>query len=69
MKVLFIILILLSYFVSCDSAAYGTCQTACNEGAMVCYKLAGAIFGFQTNAACSLAQGTCMAACTPFLLT
>lgn len=69
MKALLIILILSQAFLLCDSSAYGTCQTACNKGAMACYKLAGVVFGVGSDTACSLAQSACMTACTPFLLT
>lgn len=50
------------------SKTYGVCQTACNKGAEICYKLAGVIFGEGFDSSCSLAQGGCMVACTPLLI-
>ncbi len=65
-KILLLLLILLSNFAFCDSVSYGNCQTACNKGAMVCYKIAGVVYGVGSVPACGLAQGSCMAACFVF---
>jgi len=55
--------------------AWGTCQTACNLGAVKCYSASGLIFGVSgpitggiAAFTCSAIQGTCMAACTPLLV-
>jgi hypothetical protein len=68
MMTLFIWLLILPAFVSSGPVAYGLCQTACNAGAVTCYGLAGLVFGVAAVPGCSLAQGTCMAACTPLLI-
>ncbi len=68
MKAVLIFLLLLPNLVSCGPLAYATCQTACNIGAMSCYGSAGIIYGVALAPACSLAQGKCMAACTPLLV-
>ena len=55
-------------------AYYGTCQTACNAGYVTCLAVAGVVAGTtgpvgwyawltSAPAACSAAQGACMAAC------
>ncbi|KAI9168152.1 hypothetical protein H9P43_007523 [Blastocladiella emersonii ATCC 22665] len=53
--------------------AYGLCQTGCNTAAVACYSAAGLTFGVSVGtlgpvamaaaAGCSVAQGSCMAAC------
>lgn len=59
---------------SAGPLAYAACQTACNLGAVKCYSLAGFTFGVNpavgggAAVACSIVQGTCMAACTASLL-
>ncbi|CAE6474554.1 hypothetical protein ACGC1H_001749 [Rhizoctonia solani] len=55
--------------------AMGMCYSACNAGYVTCCASAGAVAGTFTAglgipaalAACSVVQGTCMAACTPLL--
>ncbi|KAG9075620.1 hypothetical protein FS749_012700 [Ceratobasidium sp. UAMH 11750] len=55
--------------------AMGLCYSACNAGYVACCAGAGATAGTFTLGlgapaalmACSVVQGTCMAACTPFL--
>ncbi|KAI9168151.1 hypothetical protein H9P43_007522 [Blastocladiella emersonii ATCC 22665] len=47
---------------------FGSCQAACNAGAVACYSGAGLVFGVSpitlaAAAKCSAAQGVCMAAC------
>ena len=55
-------------------AGYGTCQTACNAGWVTCLSFYGVVAGAagpvgwfawlaSGPAACSAAQGVCMAAC------
>ncbi|CAF1468521.1 unnamed protein product [Adineta steineri] len=68
MKILLIFLFTLSTFVSGGPLSYAACQTACNKGAMTCYGIAGVTFGVGAVPACGLAQGSCMAACTPLLV-
>ncbi|CAE6506335.1 unnamed protein product [Rhizoctonia solani] len=55
--------------------AMGMCYSACNAGYVTCCTAAGVTAGTFTLglgipaavAACSVVQGTCMAACTPLL--
>ncbi|CUA77419.1 hypothetical protein RSOLAG22IIIB_02432 [Rhizoctonia solani] len=55
--------------------AMGMCYSACNAGYVTCCASAGTVAGTFTLglgipaalAACSVVQGTCMAACTPLL--
>ena len=87
MKILFIFLLMSPAIVSSGPAAYGTCQTACNAGVVLCYTLAGLVYGASAAAtgpfgwmalagsaatgpaaACSAAQGVCMAGCVPLLI-
>lgn len=74
-----LILSLLIGAVSAGPLAYAGCQTACNSGYVVCMAASGLVAGttgpvgwwaWLTGAAgaCSLVQGTCMAACTPLLI-
>lgn len=52
-------------------ATYGLCQTGCNTALVACYATAGFVLGTVTYgasvppalAACSTAQGVCMASC------
>ncbi|CAE6512876.1 unnamed protein product [Rhizoctonia solani] len=56
--------------------AMGMCYSACNAGYVTCCTTAGITAGTFTLglgipaaiAACSVVQGTCMAACTPLLV-
>lgn len=66
-KYLIILLVLLPCLTSAGLVAYGTCQTACNAGAVTCYTLASAVFGVGSVPSCGVIQGKCMSACTPFL--
>ncbi len=68
MMIRLIILLILTNLVFCGPLYYAACQTACNAGAMTCYTLAGITYGFGMAPSCSLAQGKCMAACTPLLV-
>ncbi|KDR81156.1 hypothetical protein GALMADRAFT_241716 [Galerina marginata CBS 339.88] len=59
------------FLVSAGPIEYGICQTACNDGAVACYRGAGATFGtVVTDAdtpaailACNAGLGACSAAC------
>ncbi len=67
MKFLLILLLIIPNLVSSGPLSYAACQTACNKGAVSCYTSAGVVFGVGAVPACGLAQGACMAACTPLL--
>jgi hypothetical protein len=51
MKTVFIFSLLLPTLVSSGPLAYAACQTACNYGAVTCYRLAGLTFGVATAGA------------------
>jgi hypothetical protein len=68
MMIRLIVLFMLTNLVFCGPVSYAICQTACNTGAMTCYAIVGITYGVGVAPACSLAQGKCMAACTPLLI-
>jgi hypothetical protein len=74
------LLVVMSEVADAGPLLVGACYTACNAGAVSCYAAAGLTFGVGLGpagwwsiftggpqaaaAACSAAQGVCMAACT-----
>jgi hypothetical protein len=69
----YLVVCMLCTFATAGPIAFGVCQTACNAGAVLCYSAARLTFGAAgppgwAAAACSAAQGVCMAACVPLLL-
>lgn len=63
-----LMLVILPDSTFCTSAMYGACQAACNQSTIACYKAAGVAFGDSKVESCNIAQGSCMAACTPLLI-